>query len=451
MNYKKIANIYRKEALLALEEWIKIASPYEASSVAPGAPFGKGVKKSLEFFANLGKKNGFQVDMCDGYATELSIGDKGPLIGIYGHADVVPAGDKWKHAPYGGTYDNGAIYGRGATDDKGPMIAAFFFFFSLKDNGLIQNFRVKIVAGGDEERGSSCLRYYFQEHKGEKPKFGFTPDSDWPLIYGEKGMLGYNLTRICDLSPIVAMDGGSVPNAVCDSLLVTMTKNEKIEKSLKAQGIDADILSNDALTMIRFKGKAAHGSTPENGKNAAAIAFSFLGKECQNVWLEKLGSLIASSDGAFFGGAHTSAELGKATYNYGLVNYDGKRLSLSLDFRFGETCPAEECIQKLAEASKMNPVMVSEHSHLLFDKKSDLVKTLLSAYRSVSHDYFAKPLAIGGGTYAKEAPNTVAFGACFKGRDGNMHAPEEYILEKDLLLDMAIYMKAILSLGKKAQ
>ena len=99
----------------------------------------------------------------------------------------------------------------------------------------------------------------------------------------------------------------------------------------------------------------------------------------------------------------------------------------------------------------MNPVKVSEHSHLLFDKKSDLVKTLLSAYRSVSHDYFAKPLAIGGGTYAKEAPNTVAFGACFKGRDGNMHAPEEYILEKDLLLDMAIYMKAILSLGKKAQ
>ena len=79
------------------------------------------------------------------------------------------------------------------------------------------------------------------------------------------------------------------------------------------------------------------------------------------------------------------------------------------------------------------------------------MRTLLSSYRREARDFFAKPLAIGGGTYAKEAPNTVAFGACFKGRDGNMHGAEEYILEKDFLLDIAIYMRAILALGKKAR
>ncbi len=451
MNTKKIAKRYQKEALLALQKWIQIPSTYDESTITEGAPFGKGVQKALKFFGTLGEKNGFHVENIDGYATELSYGEEGPLIGIYGHADVVPPGDKWKHAPFGGVYENGVIYGRGATDDKGPMIAAFFATKALKDLGLIQGFRVKLVAGGDEERGSSCLRYYFEKGHGEKPTFGFTPDSDWPLIYGEKGMRGYSLTRVCDLSPIVAMDGGSVSNAVCDSLLVTMKKNIEIEKAVKREGIDADLLGNEALTMIRFKGKAAHGSTPELGKNAAGSAFSFLGKECKNIWLEKLGNILLSGDGSFWGGRDESKELGKASYNYGVINYDGKRLKISLDFRFGETADPDCLMKKLGEESKMNLVLLNEHKHLLFDKKSPLVKTLLTSYRFVSGDLFAKPFTIGGGTYAKEAPNTVAFGACFKGRDGNMHAPEEYLLEKDFMLDIAIYMKAILSLGKKAK
>lgn len=451
MNYRKIASKYRKEALLAIQKWIQCASPYDEATVKKDAPYGEGVRKSLRYFGELGRKNGFAVDWCDGYCTELSFGDKGPLIGIYGHGDVVPAGDGWKHKPYAGTYEDGVIYGRGATDDKGPMIAAFYATKALKDLGLIDGFRVKIVCGGDEERGSSCLKHYFKEHKGEVPSFGFTPDSDWPLIYGEKGMRGYELTLPLDLSPIVAMEGGSVPNAVCDSLLVTMAKNPSLERKLASSGISYDDLGNEVLTMIRFKGKSAHGSTPEFGTNAAGIAFRFLGEALGKKELRNLGEIILSPDGASWGGAHSSKELGKATYNYGVVRYDGKALSVSLDFRFGEECDPDALIRTLKEKSGMEAKPLSEHHHLLFDKKSPLVKTLLSAYRMEARDYFAKPLAIGGGTYAKEAPNTVAFGACFKGRDGNMHGAEEYILEKDLLLDIAIYMRAILALGKKAR
>jgi hypothetical protein len=86
-------------------------------------------------------------------------------------------------------------------------------------------------------------------------------------------------------------------------------------------------------------------------------------------------------------------------------------------------------------------------SHLLFDKKSPLVSTLMKVYKHETFKFFDKPLAIGGGTYAKEAPNTVAFGAAFKDHPGNMHSPDEYLYIDDFNKDIAIYAHAIYLLG----
>ena len=43
--------------------------------------------KALEYIASLAEKDGFNVDRCDGYCTEISYGE-GPLIAIYAHCDV---------------------------------------------------------------------------------------------------------------------------------------------------------------------------------------------------------------------------------------------------------------------------------------------------------------------------------------------------------------------------
>ena len=71
----------------------------------------------------------------------------------------------------------------------------------------------------------------------------------------------------------------------------------------------------------------------------------------------------------------------------------------------------------------------------------------MKAYKKGAHKLFAKPLAIGGGTYAKEAPNTVAFGAEWPNHPGNMHSPDEYIYIEDFIKDIAIYTRAIHALG----
>lgn len=448
-NYKKLAKSYEKNAILALQKFIRIPSVYDASSIGEGQPFGANVKKALDYFAKLGEDYGFKVDRCDGYATELSIGEKGPLIGIYGHSDVVPVTGSWTNPPFSATIKDGVIYGRGACDDKGPLLAAFFAVKLLKDNGWLDGFRVKIVSGGDEERGSSCLRYYFEKHHGEEPKFGFTPDANWPLIYAEKGITNGFLTKEITLGPVIAMDGGVVKNAVCDSVLVTLPPDAKFVSYLKEKKVSCDINSSPVLLTVRFIGKTAHGSTPELGQNAAKAAFAALGEFYHIDFLTKL-SKVLDPHGESFHGNMVSPELGEVTYNYGIVRYDGKTLRLSLDMRYGEKAEPEKLLASLQKATNMTFEVGSVTPYLLYDRSSPLVSTLMKAYKRETFQLFAKPLAIGGGTYAKEAKNTVAFGAEWPGHPGNMHSPDEYIYIADFIKDIAIYARAIRLLGKAA-
>ena len=85
---------------------------------------------------------------------------------------------------------------------------------------------------------------------------------------------------------------------------------------------------------------------------------------------------------------------------------------------------------------------------LFFPQDSVLIKTLLKAYQDETGDLESKPLAIGGGTYAKCADNVVAFGMQFPGFDSLMHSPGEMTKKEDLFKAMSIYARAIYDLGE---
>ncbi len=449
-NFKKLTKQYQTNACIALQQFVRIDSVYDASSKGENAPFGAGVKKALDYLAKLGKDLGFKVDKCNGYCTELTIGEEGPLISLYAHSDVVPISGKWDLPPFSGQLKDGRIWGRGSIDDKGPLIASLYAIKALKDAGLIKGYRVRLVSGGDEERGSSCLEYYFHTLKKEQAVYGFTPDADFPLIYGEKAIRRYSLSYEGELGPIINMEGGVVANAVCDKILVTMKKDAKFLALLKEKNTDCDISEAGDVSIIAFKGKSAHGSSPAEGVNAAGIAFKLIGDFYHLEVLSKFADVINSPDGKAWGGYSHSKELLDATYNYGVIKYDGKKLTSTLDFRFGEEANPDELIAKLAAFASLKADMVSDTKALLFDTKSTLVSTLMKSYKRQTHQIFAKPFTIGGGTYAKECENTVAFGAVFEGHPGNMHSPNEYMYVEDFNKCMAIYADAIYSLGKAA-
>ena len=84
----------------------------------------------------------------------MEYGEGDEMIAVLGHLDIVPAGDGWTYPPFEGRIADGKIYGRGTTDDKGPLIASLFALKAIKDAGIKLKRRIRIIFGTDEESGS---------------------------------------------------------------------------------------------------------------------------------------------------------------------------------------------------------------------------------------------------------------------------------------------------------
>ena len=133
-------------------------------------------------------------------------GEGEELIGIIGHLDVVPAKeDDWTYSPFIPTISNNCIYGRGAIDDKGPVIACLYAMKAVMDYAqeysISINKRVRLILGLNEERDWKCIDYY-KKHE-EIPCLGFSPDSDFPCIYAEKSVISlYISDKISNIKSI---------------------------------------------------------------------------------------------------------------------------------------------------------------------------------------------------------------------------------------------------------
>lgn len=141
--------------------------------------------------------------------------------------------------------------------------------------------------------------------------------------------------------------------------------------------------------------------------------------------------------------------MGKNSLNVGLVSFENNQFSATVNFRYVDTCDNKNLLKNIKEASKPFLVKKTSTSPLLYyPKNSLLISTLLKAYQDETGDIKSKPLAIGGGTYAKEADNVVAFGMQFPGFESYMHSNKEMTLKKDLFKAMDIYARAIIYLGE---
>ena len=176
----------------ALRKLIAIPSITDATA-EEGKPFGKNVNDALVYMLNFCQDLGFRTKNCGNYLGFAEIGQGEELMGILCHLDVVPTGEGWQHDPFGGEVVDGRIYGRGAMDDKGPAMAAVYAMKDILDSGRKLNKRVRIIFGCQEETGDWVDMEYYKEHE-EIPSFGFTPDADFPAIYGEKGILMVRLS-----------------------------------------------------------------------------------------------------------------------------------------------------------------------------------------------------------------------------------------------------------------
>lgn len=449
--FAKITSQYKDELLKNIKAWCSINSQYDESTASEDDPFGKGVSDALAFFEKLAKDSGLKVKNYDNYVVEATIGEGPKNITIMAHADVVPEGTGWDQNPFVVVEKKGILYGRGVADDKGPGLACFYALKALKDANMIGNhYQIRFLVGGNEESGSRCMEHYFKELKKPQPTYGFSPDSSFPLIFAEKGIFNFEASKKISTKGLISIHGGTASNSVIEKCTIKFELNENIIPFIVRNYPDVQVRTNDDVVAITFTGLAAHGSVPQEGKNAGMMACEFIARYTKDPDFVKILELFGDVYGKGVNGYKNTPEMGKNSLNVGLINYEeGGVLSIVVNFRYVNGVVDKEIKAKIKEACKPFAVKCSPTSPLLyFNKKDPLIVTLLNAYKAETGERSARPLSTGGGTYAKEADNVVAFGMEFQGRDPKMHAVGENVSIEDLTDAMAIYAHAIYELGR---
>lgn len=404
------------------------------------SPFGEGVGKCIKYTLDLAQKFGFTIFNNQGYYGVAEIGE-GETFGILGHLDTVPYDNQWKHNPLGEICDN-KIYGRGILDDKGPMLACLFAVYCLLLEGKTPKKTIRFIFGGNEESGWGCIDKYLE--CDVMPKLGFSPDGDFPVINCEKGIVHYTLS-FAKPSELISLDGGSRVNVVMEECFAKLSAKLNSRHYNKAYPKLRFTRRGD-ITSISSFGKSAHGSHPEKGDNAfinmaKALAEEFGQQSLYATLYEKFSDINGKNVGLDL----SDEKSGNLTLNVGLAYIKDDKLCIELDIRFPVSYKETEI--KQAIVANLGDILINiektgGHDPLYVDENDELVQALLSSYNMVTGEK-AKPIAIGGGTYARAMPHGVAFGPVFPQMESTIHERDEYVNIDDFRKMATIYYEAI--------
>ncbi len=462
------------EGLALLSDLIRI--PSVKGVAAPGAPFGIETRRVLDRFLAEGAAHGFRTAHLDGMAGYVEFGEGPGLVAVLCHLDVVPAGDGWTGNPFEPVVGEGAIVGRGSLDDKGPAAAAYLAMRFLKDAGVGHRTRFRLILGLDEESGSTCMeRYRISE---ETPDWAFTPDAVFPVIHAEKGILQCRIRRSRDpASPsserLPRAEGGSRPNMVPGAcrLLFRVRGNEtdasaaSLARLAEARAIPLRLATaksepepsgrTGTCLSAEVLGVMAHASLPELGENAVSralvLAQAWLaGQGIEDGFLDAFCRLFSTGiDGRGVGIASRDDLSGPLTLNVGRLELTPEEAVLDLDIRYPVTLSEQDILDRLLPSLASEGFVFARlggHDPIRFGEDHPLVAALMEVYRATC-DPGARPVAIGGGTYARSMPNTVAFGPLFPGEAETAHQAGESLARDTFRRCVHLYARALLRLA----
>lgn len=191
----------------------------------------------------------------------VRIGEGKKKLFSAGHIDVVPAGDEnlWKYPPFEGHVEGNIMYGRGTTDDKGPLAALFItakvlWQFRDKLNGTF------IVSGvADEERGSAYGTDYLMEEGLIDCDYAIIPDIGGNCKFidiAEKGVLDIKITTEGKSAH------GSTPELGINAIEKMVTTIEALKK-YKFKYTEHKYLSPPTMNIGIIKGGSASNMVPD--------------------------------------------------------------------------------------------------------------------------------------------------------------------------------------------
>ncbi|NCE65500.1 M20 family peptidase [Pseudoflavonifractor sp. 524-17] len=428
----------------------------------PGKPFGPGPAAALEEALALAGELGLTAANQQGYVGTADLNEKETRLHILGHLDVVGEGTGWSTDPYACVERDGMLYGRGVSDDKGPVVCALLAMKAVRDLNLPLSANARLIMGTDEETGSHDIAWYYA--RNPYAPYAFTPDADFPVINIEKGHYHPDFGRQWEeetaLPRVTGLTGGFRQNVVPPQAQCTLAGldhscvEEAAAQVAQRTSTPFTITQEGDTLLVHCAGKNAHAAAPDGGLNAISALLELLAllplADCESTRaLRAMHTLFPFGDnrGAALGIAQEDPECGPLTLNLALMSVTATGFTAKFDVRFPLRSNEDNC-KKACEASFAkygisvtgDPDMT--HVHCV-PGDSPLVTTLLRCYEAYTGVTNAKPLAIGGGTYVHDIPGGVAFGCEFPGFDPKMHAPDEQVCIDHLLLSCKIFTQAI--------
>ncbi|CAM2069623.1 M20/M25/M40 family metallo-hydrolase [Sulfidibacter corallicola] len=437
----------------------------------------------MDYVLETGKTMGFTArKAAGGLVGVLEYGQGEEVVGALIHLDVVPISaeelPQWEQPPFSGKIVDGVVWGRGSQDDKGALAGVLFGAKTLIDNGLAFKRKLRIVLGTKEEKNFESMTRYFQEEK--QPDFGIVPDGVY-IVQGQKGIADLHFhfntptPADADKAPhrVIHWQGGTVINTVPDfsfaviksrnvaktrkqltSLVEEVTAELKSGKSDRFYGVTAPYEANLGVAdfadfakeyrienvpegdlVLYAKGVAAHGSTPEEGKNAiveVALVGSQMSDLPDDVYRRVFGFMATkiglSTDASGLGvplnapsdvlippGVSAQIYVGSSA-NPGVIGDDGKGLlKLAVNFRIGLGNSDQEVIEAATKSvaefggTVPPPGEGAVYTSYYIPGDDALLNLVKGAYKGVNgHD---PVLTVGAGAnYMMLVKNHVSFG-----------------------------------------
>ena len=467
---KKIYDLidsYAEEFAAHLSRWIRV--PSVKDEPAPGAPFGTECRRMYDMALADCKAEGFVVRDFDGYALDATLpGESDEAIAVLGHLDVVPAGDAWPCDPFGAVREGDKLYGRGTSDDKGPMLCALYAMRAIKAAGVPLKKSIRMILGCDEESGWEDMAYY-AEH-ADMPEVGFSPDASFPVINTEKAMLHMFVHapyaslseggvaggdgRSADGPQVKQLFTGERMNVIPGESKALLAGGQEIADAVAAYaektGLPYAAEVTDEGVWVTATGIPGHSAYPEGRRNAIGMMLCLLkALGVKGAFATLADAVGMAHDGAALGCAYRDDVSGALTCNMGILHLENGVITASLDMRVPITADLD-VLEANAKAAlpgfTFTDLEKKAPHHVPAD--SELVTSLLAAYTEETGTP-AEPQFTGGGTYAKVLRQGVAFGASFPDDEDLAHQAGEYVCISKMMLTTKIYANALLRLAAK--
>ncbi len=406
-----------------------------------------------------------------------------PVLGLVIHGDVQPAeADAWSFPPFAGSVEDGYVLGRGAADDKGPLIQALLAMKALAESGVERTHTIRLLVGSEEESSATEMGEYLKTHA--PPDYSLVLDSEFPVVVGEKAWDGLALVTSLasrdDAMPyrVESIDAGLSPSIVPDYAKVTLLWTREgaagwqelvseLESVRMPEGTRLVFQQEGEWMRIVAYGKSAHsGVNLTGGRNAlVALANALEGKLPGGGGDDLLAfARLAGQDlhGTGLGITDSDPIWGRYGVNVATVKpleSDPSRFVLYINLRRIPPRTGAELKTHLASVvdrfNKRNDAALAIDDSLSyfldkplgFDPNAKIVQRLMAAYARATGVKNPKPAISGGGTYAKRLPNAIAFGMWFPGKPYPGHDVDEKIAIEDLQKGTRVLIHALVDIA----